>query len=104
MIVKDIVEELAEMGYRKPQARAVLKDLFRIIEEAMVRGEKVTISGFGTFDTKVYKGHKVQDVHTKEKRVMEDYKAPQFSACRSLRTAIKTGNVNDLSDILISEE
>ena len=49
MLKNDIVLALAEMDYYKNQSGTVINDVFRVIAEALARGEKVTIRGFGSF-------------------------------------------------------
>ena len=52
VLKNDLVLALSEMDYYKNQAGAVINDVFRVIAEALTKGEKVTIRGFGTFEVK----------------------------------------------------
>lgn len=96
MIKNDLVLALSEMDYCKNQASVVINDIFRVIAEALVRGEKVTIRGFGTFEVKTRKGHLVQDAHTKQPKMMEDFKAVTFRPGDNLKDAVKTKDPSKL--------
>lgn len=97
MIKSDLVNALAEMDYCKNQAGEVISDIFRVIAEALVEGEKVTIRGFGTFEVKTRKGHLVQDAHTKQKKMMDDYQTIVFKPGDNLKDAVKYRNADRLT-------
>ncbi len=90
MLKNDIVTALSELDYYKNQAGAVIKDVFHVIAEALVRGEKVTIRGFGTFEVKTRKGCLVRDIHTKERKQMDDYQVVVFRPGDNLKDAVKS--------------
>lgn len=89
MLKNDIVLALAEMDYYKNQSGTVISDVFRVIAEALARGEKVTIRGFGSFEVKTRKGCLVRDIHTKEQKQLEDYRVVVFRPGESLREAVR---------------
>ena len=88
MLKNDIVLALAEMDYYKNQSGTVISDVFRVIAEALARGEKVTIRGFGSFEVKTRKGCLVRDIHTKEQKQLEDYRVVVFRPGESLKEAV----------------
>jgi len=64
---KDLIDKVAEeFGIRKKDAEAVVKFLFKEIIEALERGERVSIQGFGVFDLKEQKGRKIRNPRTGE--------------------------------------
>ena len=67
MTRKDLIDKVAEeFGIRKKDAEAVVKFLFREIMEALKRGERVSIQGFGVFDLKEQKERKIRNPRTGE--------------------------------------
>lgn len=67
MTRKDLIDKVAEeFGIRKKDAEAVVKFLFKEIIEALKRGERVSIQGFGVFDLKEQKGRKIRNPRTGE--------------------------------------
>lgn len=100
MLKNDLVLALSEMGYYKNQASAVINDVFQVIAEALLHGEKVTIRGFGTFEVKKRKGCLVRDIYTKEQKKMDDYRVIVFRPGDKLKGAVKA---NDPSNPLQSE-
>lgn len=94
---KDLVMALADMDYYKSQADTVISDVFRVISEALISGEKVTIRGFGSFEVKKRKGHLFSDPQTKELRTTNDYFSVVFKPGDNLKTAIKEKDPTRLS-------
>lgn len=90
MLKNDLVLALSEMDYYKNQASVVISDVFRVIAEALAKGEKVTIRGFGTFEVKTRKGCLVRDIHTKEQKKLEDYQVVTFRPGENLKEAVKS--------------
>jgi DNA-binding protein HU-beta len=67
MTRKDLIDKVAEeFGIKKKDAEAVVKFLFREIMEALKRGERVSIQGFGVFDLKEQKERKIRNPRTGE--------------------------------------
>jgi DNA-binding protein HU-beta len=67
MTRKDLIDKVAEeFGIRKKDAEAVVKFLFKEITEALKRGERVSIQGFGVFDLKEQKERKIRNPRTGE--------------------------------------
>ena len=67
MTRKDLIDKVAkEFGTKKKDAEAVVKFLFKEITEALKRGERVSIQGFGIFDLKEQKERKIRNPRTGE--------------------------------------
>ena len=63
----DLTNLLAQnRGYKKYAIKNALDDIFEEITEALKRGEKVSIRGFGTFEVKTFKSHAAVHPGTKE--------------------------------------
>lgn len=58
------------------------------ISEALVNGEKVSLVGFGTFETKVRAAHNGINPATKESIQIPESKAPTFKAGKTLKDAV----------------
>ena len=104
MVKNDLVHALSELDYCKNQAGVVITDIFRIIGEALTRGESVFIRGFGTFEVKTREGHMIQDPNTKEKRMIEDYRVVSFKPGDNLRDAVKSGDAGKLGALSKNEK
>lgn len=89
MIKGDFVSALSERGYYKGQASEVIDDIFAVIKEALLRGEKVQIRGFGTFEIITKKGHMGSDPNTHEPKMYADYDKIHFRPSKYLREEIK---------------
>lgn len=89
MTKNDIVSILYEKDYYKQQAKDAVDEVFQIVHDALVRGEKVQIRGFGTFEVKTRKGRNSKDISTGEMRVSSDHKLPVFRASDNLKEDVR---------------
>jgi integration host factor subunit alpha len=48
----DLVESLADRGYKRKDAEHLVESLLEIIKESLAQGEDVLLSGFGKFSVK----------------------------------------------------
>ena len=63
MTKTDLIEKLYEENYcTKKDAEALVNAVFDAIRDAMVAGDKVTISKFGTFEVYIGKIHKTTPI------------------------------------------
>ena len=90
MLKNDLVLALSEMDYYKNQAGAVINDVFRVIAEALTKGEKVTIRGFGTFEVTERAAREGRNPQTGETMVIEASKAPKFKAGKALKDIVNS--------------
>lgn len=75
----DLTNLLAQnRGYKKYAIKNALDDIFEEITEALKRGEKVSIRGFGTFEVKTFKSHAAVHPGTKESIIVPSYKNVVF--------------------------
>ena len=67
MTRKDLINRVAkEFGLKKKDAEAIVKFIFREIAEAVKRGERVSIQGFGAFELRELKERKIRNPRTGE--------------------------------------
>lgn len=81
------VAERAGVGQR--EAKLVVDGALEVIEDALRRGEKVTLTGFGTFEVRERSAREGVNPRTKEKIQIAATKTPGFSASTSLKETVK---------------
>ena len=67
MTRKDLIDRVArKFGLKKKEAEAIVRFVFQEIAEAVKRGERVSIQGFGAFELRKLKERRVVNPKTKE--------------------------------------
>ena len=89
MTKNNIVFTLDKLGYDPEAADEAIDSIFQAISEALVRREKVVLRGFGVFEVKTSKGWMSRDIHTGERRKINDYQRIVFRPGEQLREAVK---------------
>lgn len=85
----EMIENVAKAtGMKKKDIEAVMVAFVDTIEQALVNGEKVQISGLGSFDVKERAERIGRNPKTKEKITIPASKYPAFSASKSLKEAV----------------
>ena len=85
----ELVEKIAKnTGVKKKDVEAVVAALVTSVEQALVDGEKVQVSGLGSFDVKKRAERVGRNPITKEKITIPASKYPAFSASKSLKEAV----------------
>lgn len=80
-------------GFTKKDAEAAVNAFVASVEEALVKGEKVQLIGFGTFETRQRKERQGRNPRKPEEIIkIEAAKAPVFKAGKALKDAINTIN------------
>lgn len=86
----DLIDRLAaNKGYKKKFAREAIDDVFDEIASALANGDKVTIRGFGTFETKEFQAHNAVHPETKEKIETPAYKRVMFRTGDALMRTVR---------------
>ena len=75
-------------GLTKKDTERVLNAALDAISLALVRGEKVQLSGFGTYDTKAREARSGRNPHTKEAVEIPATRVPAFKASKALKDNI----------------
>ncbi|MBQ4037442.1 MAG: HU family DNA-binding protein [Clostridia bacterium] len=78
----------AKTKMKKKDAEAAVSQVFACITEALVNGEKVQISGFGSFESKERAARIGRNPHTHEEMEIPAFKSAGFSPSRTLKSAI----------------
>ena len=82
----DAIAKKAEMT--KKDAGVALDAIIESISGSLVKGEKVTLVGFGTFDVRDRKARTGVNPRTKEKIKIPASKAPVFKAGKELKEKV----------------
>ena len=75
-------------GLTKKDTERVISAAIDAITASLVNGEKVQISGFGTFETKDREARVGRNPHTKEAIEIPATRVPQFKASKALKDAV----------------
>ena len=85
----DLVNAVAEKGLTKKDAAAAVEAVFGAIEGALVKGDKVQLIGFGTFEVRERAAKEGRNPKTGEKITIAASKVPAFKAGAALKAAVK---------------
>ncbi|MGQ9472067.1 MAG: HU family DNA-binding protein [Candidatus Aminicenantales bacterium] len=86
---KDLILKLMKnAGITTKQATQGLNSMIEGIKEALRKGERVTLSGFGSFEVKVRNPRKGRNPKTGEEVAIPSKKRLKFNPSRSFRESI----------------
>ena len=80
---------VTKTGVSKKDAEAMVKATFEAISEAMVKGDKVSLVGFGNFEVRERAARTGINPRTKEEIKIPATKAPVFKAGKALKDSCK---------------
>ena len=75
-------------GLTKKDTERVLNAAIDAITQALIQGDKVQLSGFGTFETKDREARVGRNPHTKESIEIPATRVPSFKASKALKDTI----------------
>ena len=85
----ELVSVIAEKGgWKKKDADVILNVVLDSITEALQNGDKVAITGFGTFQVKERGEKKCINPRTKQEIICPASKAPVFKAGKTLKEVV----------------
>ncbi len=79
---------VAKTGLKKKDAEAALTATVEVMTEALAGGDKVQLSGFGSFEVKERAARTGRNPKTQETITIESSKYPAFSASKTLKDAV----------------
>ena len=89
MIKADLIAAIAaKTGDTKKSAEASVNALVDVITEALVKGDKVQLVGFGSFEVRKRAARKGRNPQTKEEIKIPASKAPVFKAGKALKDLV----------------
>ncbi|PWM66116.1 MAG: integration host factor subunit alpha [Clostridiales bacterium] len=86
----ELVAAIAEKaGTSKKDAEKVVNATFDVISEAMAKGDKISLVGFGTFEVRERAAREGKNPQTGEKIKIAACKVPAFKAGKALKDSVK---------------
>ena len=90
MTKKELTEKLSKkVGLTKKAAFESVNSVFGLIKEALSKGDKVIITGFGTFEVRNRATRRGRNPQTGDTIQIAGHKLPGFTAGKTLRRLIK---------------
>ncbi len=85
----DLIQQMTvKSGLSKKDSEAALDAVISTVEETLVKGEKVVLVGFGTFETKARAARKGRNPKTKEAISIPACKVPAFKVGKGLKDKV----------------
>lgn len=89
MTKRDLIDLVARKAHLTKRAATEAVDVFLSeIGRVLAKGEKVVLSGFGTFKVKTMKGKIVTIPKTDKKSTVKAHRAPRFTAGKALKRSV----------------
>ncbi len=85
----ELISEMAKNLQSKKEAENALDSLLGAITQGLKKGEKITLTGFGTFKVSKRKARTGRNPRTGEPIKIKASKVPQFVAGKSLKGAME---------------
>lgn len=84
----ELIDEMAKNMSSKKEAEAALDSLLSTITAGLKKGDKITLTGFGTFKVNKRKARTGRNPRTGEAIKIKASKVPQFTAGKLLKSTI----------------
>lgn len=89
MTKADLITKIAEKSeLSKKDSEKALNAVISAVTDALVKGDKVQLTGFGTFEVRDKKEKEAINPRTKEKIIVPARKSPAFKAGKALKDAV----------------
>jgi integration host factor subunit beta len=93
----DLIERLCEKSQKgKAWAELVFDTVFGCMRESMLRGDKVELRGFGTFQIRSYRGYQGWNPQTGKTVAVKQKRLPHFKVSATLAARVNEGRGNTL--------
>lgn len=90
MTKKDLIEKISKkVGLTKKAASESVETTLSAIKEAVARGDKVVLTGFGTFKIRARSPRKGRNPQTGQAIQIPGHKLPGFTAGKTFKSMIK---------------
>ena len=84
----DLIQELAKVVGTKKEATAAVDTIFETITKALKNGNKVTLTGFGTFSVTKKAARMGRNPQTGQEMKIPARKVPKFAPGKGLKVAV----------------
>lgn len=91
MTKSQLVEALVARGFPRKAVETAVSAIFDSMIEALQRGERVEVRGFGNFTVREYKAYMGRNPKTGEKVPVAAKRTPFFKVGKDLRERIQAG-------------
>ena len=88
MVKAELVAKVAEIGITKKEASQVVDCVLDCIKDALAKGDKVSLIGFGTFSVRERAAREGRNPRTGETIKIPKKKVPSFKAGKDLKESI----------------
>lgn len=89
MTKRELVQRLAQkLDISQKEAKVIVDTILEEMEEALVRGERIELRGFGTFSIREYEGHKGRNPKTGEIIEIPPKRLPHFKVGKETKNRI----------------
>jgi len=89
MTKRQIIDQVSRKAHLTKRAASEAVDVFlNEVGRVLSKGEKVVLSGFGTFQVKSMKGKTVKIPNTEKIVVIKPHRAPRFTAGKRLKRQV----------------
>ena len=89
MTKSQLIEEVASrLGLTREEARLLVDTVFSTMAQALVRGERVEVRGFGSFDVRQYRAYEGRNPRTGQAVQVAPKRLPYFKAGKEIRERI----------------
>lgn len=86
----ELIKAISERtGVSQKQAKEIVESSLEVIAEALARGEKVRLTGFGTFELRKRQARVSLHPKTRERIQIPSSRTPSFSAGSQLKEAME---------------
>lgn len=88
--INDLIETIAQAtGLSVKDSEKALNATLAVVKESLIAGEKVVLTGFGTFEVRNRKDRVGHNPRTNEKIHIPAQKSPAFKAGKILKEAVR---------------
>jgi integration host factor subunit beta len=92
MTKSDLIEHLChDQKLPKAKAELLVNTVFECMEEALRRGERIEIRGFGSFEVRRYKAYQGRNPRTGEGVDVREKRLPFFKVGKELKERVNDG-------------
>ncbi len=87
-------EDGAQSKVSQKVVKQVIEAAIEVIKDTLKSGEKVTLTGFGTFEVRKRQEREGVNPQTRERMIIPETKTPGFSASSTLKEAVKDAPIS----------
>ena len=90
MTKRELIEEVvhARTDLPRREVEALVNGVFETLSDALARGERIEIRGFGSFKTKKRKGRMARNPRTGAQVQVDEHYVPFFKVSKELRSIV----------------